>query len=304
MSLCAGEALIDMLPRQTAAGEDTFLPAPGGAVFNTAIALGRLGVETGFFSGLSTDMFGRQLVKTLDASNVCTKLAHRSDRPTTLAFVELVHGQASYFFYDEATAGRMLSADDLPPDLPGVEALFMGGISLVPDPCGAAYETLMAWEAETKVTMLDPNIRPSFITDKEAYRARIFRMIALSDIVKLSDEDMHWLMGPGDVSDMARHILKSGPQIFCYTKGAEGVTAYTKNRLYHAPAPQTAVTDTVGAGDTFNAGFLAGLSRHGALHKDQVGTADLSPALELGVRAAAVTVSRAGANPPWAHELD
>ncbi|MBM7066651.1 carbohydrate kinase [Actibacterium sp. 188UL27-1] len=303
MILCAGEALIDMLPRKTEAGEATLMPAAGGAVFNTAIALGRLGVKTGFFSGISNDMFGRQLIETLDTSNVCTGLAHRSDRPTTMAFVELVDGQASYLFYDEATAGRMLSADDLPPDFAGIDALFLGGISLMAEPCGAAYETLQAWEAETKVTMLDPNIRPSFIVDEDAYRARIFRMIALADIVKLSDEDMHWLMGPGDVDDLARHILKAGPRVFCYTQGAQGVIAFTDTKRYQAPAPKTTVTDTVGAGDTFNAGFLAGLARQGALTKDIVGTTDLSSALDLGVRAAAVTVSRAGANPPWAHEM-
>ncbi|MGB7321635.1 MAG: PfkB family carbohydrate kinase, partial [Albidovulum sp.] len=87
MILSCGEALIDMLPRQTGAGEAAFAPYPGGAVFNTAIALGRLGVPSGFFSGLSTDLFGKVLTEALDASGVDSGLAHRATRPTTLAFV-------------------------------------------------------------------------------------------------------------------------------------------------------------------------------------------------------------------------
>ncbi|MEL6521835.1 MAG: carbohydrate kinase [Pseudomonadota bacterium] len=303
MILCAGEALIDMLPRQTAAGEETYLPTPGGAVFNTARALGRLGVETCFFSGFSTDMFGRLLEKTLHDSGVDTDLVHHSDRPTTLAFVELVNGQASYFFYDEATAGRSLSVEDLPPELPDVDAMFFGGISLMSEPCGATYEALQVWEASSKVIMLDPNIRPSFIADEQTYRTRIFRMMALADIVKLSDEDLHWLMGPGEVADLASHIIDAGPSVFCYTEGAKGVTAYTRDKRYRALAPKVEVIDTVGAGDTFNAGFLAGLAKTGGLVKESLGQFDLKPALELGVRAAAVTVTRAGANPPWEHEL-
>ncbi len=178
MILCAGEALIDMLPRQTAASEAAFAPYPGGAVFNTAIALGRLGADTGFFTGLSRDLFGTMLDDALTASKV-TSLAHRSDRPTTLAFVTLTDGQARYAFYDENTAGRMLTPADLPTLPANVDALFFGGISLVVEPCGAAYEALMTRESKTRVTMIDPNIRAGFITDEAAYRARIDRMLAL-----------------------------------------------------------------------------------------------------------------------------
>ncbi|MDJ1016280.1 MAG: carbohydrate kinase, partial [Paracoccaceae bacterium] len=198
MILCAGEALIDMLPRTTEAGEDAFAPYPGGAVFNTAIALGRLGAPVGFFSGLSTDLFGQMLEQSLAASGVESGLAHRSDKPTTLAFVKLTDGQASYAFYDENTAGRMLSAEDLPVLDGNTGAVFFGGISLVVEPCAAAYEALCAREAALRVIMLDPNIRPGFIHDEAAYRARIGRMIGMADIVKVSDEDLAWIMGEGD----------------------------------------------------------------------------------------------------------
>lgn len=306
MILCAGEALIDMLPRQSAAGEETFLPAVGGSVFNTAIAAGRLGAPAGLFTGLSTDLFGRRLEAALDASGVDHALALRSGRPTTLAFVELSEGQARYAFYDEGTAGRMLTGADLPASLPAGAALFFGGISLVAEPCGTAYEALCHRAAADHLVMLDPNIRASFVTDEAAYRARIGRMIAAADIVKVSDEDLRWLAGPGDSTDLARALLAEGPRLVCVTEGAKGVTAHTAGGHLAVPGHRVTVVDTVGAGDTFNAGLLAGLHRAGAL--DRAGFAaldedDLEAALALGVRAAAVTVSRAGANPPWAAEL-
>jgi fructokinase len=306
MILCCGEALIDMLPRRTEAGEDAFAPYAGGAVFNTAIALGRLGRPTGFFSGLSTDLFGDLLARTLADSRVTSDFAVRSDRPTTLAFVRLVNGHASYAFYDESTAGRMLSPADLP-DLPDeVGALFFGGISLVVEPCAAAYEALMLREAGSRVTMIDPNIRPGFIRDAATYRARIGRMLAAADIVKLSDEDLHWLEGPGDTDAQASALLTRGPKLVCVTRGAEGVSGYAAGRRIDVAAERATVVDTVGAGDTFNAGLLAALDRAGLLTKGAVATlsdAAIRDALALGAKAAAVTVSRAGATPPWADEL-
>lgn len=306
MILCAGEALIDMLPRTTAAGEAAFAPYPGGAVFNTAIALGRLGVKTGFFSGLSSDLFGTMLGSALEASGVDAGLASRSDRPTTLAFVTLQDGHARYAFYDENTAGRMITEADLP-ELPGdLEAAFFGGISLVVEPCAATYEALMTRASGQAVTMLDPNIRQSFITDEAGYRARMARMIAMADVVKVSDEDLAWLSGSHDMAAGAESVLAMGPALLCVTRGAEGVDGYTARGVTRVPAAKVEVVDTVGAGDTFNAGFLAGLKEAGALTKERVRTLDeasLAAALGMGARAAAVTVSRAGANPPTRAEL-
>ncbi|NCM96587.1 MAG: carbohydrate kinase [Rhodobacterales bacterium] len=306
MILCCGEALIDMLPRTTTLGEPAFAPHAGGAVFNTAIALGRLGAPTGFFSGLSTDLMGEILTTTLTASKVDTSLAARSNRPTTLAFVKLVNGQATYAFYDENTAGRLLSPADLPTLPARVNTLFFGGISLVNDPAAATYEALQARESGTRVTMIDPNIRPGFITDQAPYRARLSRMMARADIVKLSDEDLHWLMGAGDLTRLARQIIATGPSLVFLTEGATGARAVTATQDRFVAAQKVTVADTVGAGDTFNAGVLAALHRAKALHKPALATlpdATLDAALTLGTRAAAVTVSRAGANPPWADEL-
>jgi fructokinase len=307
MILSCGEALIDMLPRETTLGEPAFSPYAGGAVFNTAIALGRLGAASGFFTGLSTDLFGEILDQTLAASKVDTSLCARSARPTTLAFVKLVKGQASYAFYDENTAGRLLSAADLP-DLPdNVGTLFFGGISLVNDPAASSYAEFQKRAAATgRVTMIDPNIRPGFITDAPAYRARIAAMIATADIVKLSDEDLHWLEGDGDLTTLARSILSRGPKVVFITEGARGARAVTATQDRFVAATKVDVADTVGAGDTFNAGVLASLDAADLLTRDgltRLSDAALDAALSLGTRAAAITVSRPGANPPWSHEL-
>lgn len=312
MILSCGEALIDMLPRTSTAGEPCFAPYAGGAVFNTAIALGRLGAPSAFFSGVSNDMLGEILADTLVASKVDIRYLARSDRPTTVAFVKLVNGQATYAFYDEATAGRMLSSDQLPSLPDSISTLFLGGISLVNDPAASTYEALQARESATRVTMIDPNIRPGFIAGKEAeYRARIERMITRADIVKLSDEDLHWLEGQGDLTTLARRILDRrildrGPKVVFITEGADGARAVTATQQISVAAQRVEVVDTVGAGDTFNAGVLAALHQAGALTKAGIADipdATLTAALSLGTRAAAVTVSRAGANPPWAAEL-
>ena len=306
MILSCGEALIDMLPRISTEGEPCFAPYAGGAVMNTAIALGRLGVPSGFFSGISTDMLGEVLAETLAKSNVDFSLCARSGRPTTVAFVKLVNGQATYAFYDQNTAMSLLTTADLPALPADVQALFFGGISLVNNPAASAYEALQARECGAHVTMIDPNIRPGFITDEVEYRARIGRMLARADIVKLSDEDLHWLMGAGDMVELSRKIVALGPKIVFLTEGSKGARALTATQNRFVAAQKVKFVDGVGAGDTFNAGALAALLRAGVLTTSaiaKVSDADLDAALSLGTRAAAVTVARAGANPPWAREL-
>ena len=306
MILCCGEALIDMLPRQSAAGEPAFAPYAGGAVFNSAIALGRLGAPVEFFSGLSSDLFGQQITRVLAESKAGARYAHFSSRPTTLAFVQLKDGHATYVFYDENTAGRMLSEADLPVLDEAIDAMLFGAISLIPEPSGGAYEALMAREHQTRVTMLDPNIRPGFIQDEPKHLDRIRRMMAMADIVKLSDEDLDWFGEPGSAEDIIRRWLENGPKLIVVTHGARGAVGYSRDHAVSVTPEPVTVVDTVGAGDTFNAGILASLHEQGALSKQAVSSLSedaIRQALTLGARAAAVTVSRAGANPPWRHEI-
>ena len=306
MILCCGEALIDMLPRETTAGEKGFAPYAGGAVFNTAIALGRLGQPTAFFTGISDDMMGDILRETLAKSGVDYSLAAVSSRPTTIAFVKLVNGQASYAFYDEGTAGRMITEADLPALGDDCEAMHFGAISLIPEPCGGTYEALMAREYKSRVISFDPNIRPGFIKDKEKHMGRVRRMAAMSDIIKFSDEDLDWFGMEGDHDALAAHWLNEGAKLVVLTRGAEGATGYTRSFKVSMPSERVTVVDTVGAGDTFDAGILASFKMQDLLTKEKVEALteeQVGKALALGAKAAAVTVSRAGANPPFAHEI-
>lgn len=305
MILTCGEALIDMIPMESTAGPG-FVPRPGGAVFNTSIALGRLGAPVRFFTGLSTDMFGEMLSHSLSESNVDTGLCHRSKRPTTLAFVALNDGQAQYTFYDEGSAGRMLRSDNLPKE-PDCTAAFFGGISLASEPCGSSFEILFQQLRKAgKVLMLDPNIRPDIITNETAYRNRLERMIEDADIVKMSDEDMAWFLGPGSVQDHCEALLERGPALAICTEGAQGATAHTRKQEVMLIPPKVTVVDTIGAGDTFNAGLLAGLWEGGHLSRDALKNLSqpaLREALDLAVRAAAHVVTQTGANPPTRAEL-
>ena len=167
MIVCCGEALIDMLPRTSKDGAAVYQPFNGGSIFNTAIALGRLGIITGFFSGISTDFFGDSLIAGLKASNVDLKYAKIWDKPTTLAFVKLDNGQARYSFYDDNSAGRMLTKKDLPKLSADVNALHFGSISLIPEPGASTLEALMDVRQKNRVICLDPNIRQNIIKDRQ-----------------------------------------------------------------------------------------------------------------------------------------
>lgn len=308
MIVCCGEALVDMIPMADPGGGQSLKPHAGGAVFNTAIALGRLGVQSNFLSGISTDLFGKMLLSELHKSNVVTDLVLRADRPTTLAFVELNNGQASYVFYDENTAGRMLDPEDLPAIPETATAMYFGGISLINEPAAEFYLALAVRESKKRVIMADPNIRANFITDEARYRARLERLISCVDILKVSDEDLDWIItGPMTQIEKANVLRERGPTAVVLTRGSEGACAlYGDDQMVEVPVPKVKVSDTVGAGDTFNAGFLANLLQNGLLDRrrlNEISEDPLKRALLNGVNVAAITVSRAGADSPWEHEL-
>ena len=308
MILCCGEALIDMIPSRNEAGEASFTPHPGGAVFNTAIALGRLRVLTGFLTGMSSDLFGDLLRTALAGSNVDAEFVITSDRPTTLAFVQLTLGHATYTFYDENTAGRELDLSQLPVIPETVAAMFFGGISLINEPCADFYAELAVRESTDRVIIVDPNIRAGFIDDEATYRERLDRIISVADILKVSDEDLNWIVqDPIALKDKVARLQAMGPKLVVLTRGGAGASALTRNGDWiYVASKQVEVVDTVGAGDTFNAGLLAKLSETGRLTKDaldRIGDIDVVAALEHGSLVAAHAVSRSGANPPWAQEL-
>lgn len=308
MILCCGEALIDLIPTTLESGETAFVPHTGGAVFNTAIALGRLGVDTALLSGVSTDAFGERIVQRLQENNVSTDHLIRSDNPTTLALLQVENGSASYSFYDEGSAGRQLPGREISAPPKNIDTVFCGGISLVNNPAADIYALIFSQLSANSIAMIDPNIRPGFISDESAYRVRLHQMLSHSDIVKVSDEDLQWIADSrGSESDQVQSIRDLGAKIVIVTKGEEGAVAYFQGDIVAVPTQPAKVEDTVGAGDTFNAGFLAELHCAGLNSKrrfEELTIDQLRSAVELGTKAASKTVSSRGAQPPWATELN
>ncbi|MBT2270524.1 carbohydrate kinase family protein [Rhodococcus qingshengii] len=289
-----GEGLVDLVP----VGEN-FSPKLGGGPFNVAIALGRLGSDVGFVSRLSTDAFGDRMIDSLAASNVDTTGVERGPEPTTLAVVNLAaDGGARYSFYLEGTADRQFAL----PKLPSARAFSFGTLSLVLEPGASAYEALLhEAHARGRLTMVDPNIRPAVISEPDAYRRRFRSWLPAIDILKVSDDDAKWL-GSVDGAEW----LHEGVGAVLLTRGGDGLRLITEELDVSVPAPAVDVADTIGAGDTVHGALLAYLDRHDALDVAVVrgfSEADWSAALTFAARAAAVTVSRPGADPPWSREL-
>ena len=307
MIICCGESLIDMIPTQ---GEATtcLTPVSGGAIFNTAISLGRLGADVSLLSGVSTDLFGEQLEQCLHDSHVKTGTLVRSNLPTTLAFVKLANGQANYTFYDENSAGRSIKPADLPKLDSNSSCLYFGGISLISTPAADSYLAFAQQHAHDHVIMLDPNIRQSFITNETLYRTRLAEFLTIADIVKVSDEDLAWLSpNCATETEQIAALSLSASAAIVVTHGEQGALLYLPSgAMVEQQAYIAEVIDTVGAGDTFNAGLLAGLWQQKLLTKSalpSVKSDQWQQALALGSRVASITVSRKGADAPWQHEL-
>ncbi|MBO6775430.1 MAG: carbohydrate kinase [Marinibacterium sp.] len=307
MIVCCGEALIDMLPDPTAPGRTLYEAHCGGAVFNTAVALGRLGTPAALVSGVSEDGFGQMLAARLKASGVDTTLLVHSARPTTLAMVHLKDGNATYVFYDEGSAGRMVQIEDLPPLPDTAQACFFGGISLCMAPVADALVAYARRSADSRTIMVDPNIRLGFADDETAYRVRMNALLDLADLVKVSNDDLAWIYPDMTNTERREALLDHGIAVAFVTRGADGAEAWLADgTTVTVPAPQTDVVDTIGAGDTFNAGILAHLTACGQVAKAQARHLDhdtLRDAMTLAVHAATVTVSRAGADSPTRAEL-
>ncbi|WP_037860755.1 carbohydrate kinase family protein [Streptomyces sp. NRRL S-340] len=300
MIVVAGEALIDLVPRGTGALAD-LKPALGGGPYNTAVALGRLGSPTAFCSRTSRDAFGEALLDGLRRAGVDVSGVQRGSEPTTLAVATVgTDGSAAYSFYVDGTADRLFTA---PAALPAsTRAVSFGTCSLVLEPGASAYEKLLrAAAAEGVFTALDPNIRAGLIPDPDAYRARFRSWLPSVSLLKLSEEDARWLGGT------PREWLAEGPAAVVITHGGDGLTAFTQDGAEHSvPGEKVTVVDTIGAGDTVNAALLHGLAVRDALSREALaglGAAGWTALLRFAARAAAITCSRPGAEPPYASEV-
>ncbi len=290
-----GEALVDLVPTP----DGTLAPRLGGGPLNTAVAAARLGAPVAFLSRVSTDSFGDAVLARLRDSGVDASLVQRGPEPTTLAVVGVgADSSAHYSFYTGGTADRFVTD---PGPLPGAAVVSLGTLSLVLEPGASVYEALLHREAAAgRLTVLDPNVRAALVPDAAAYRARFRSWLPSVGVLKLSVEDAAWL--GGHVTDW----LDAGVAAVVLTSGIDGLTVRTATQHVHASAPRVPVVDTIGAGDTVHGALLAWLHSRGALSPDAVAALDAAAwaeALAFAARAAAITVSRPGADPPWRGEL-
>ncbi len=308
MILSLGEALIDFIPRTGPDGKSSYLPVPGGSPYNTSIALARLGVPVTFVGKLSRDFFGDMLLDNLAANGVDTSRIRRVDRPTTLAFVKIEPGNDNrYAFYARGAADAQLLPEDLPDPLPGdARMLHFGSISLLAEPFASTMDELLDRAGGRLLVSIDPNIRESMIADPDRYRQALSRHISRAAVVKASDVDLQWLFGTDSVEEGAMRLLELGPALAVVTRGEHGSIGITRSGRAEEPAERVRMVDTVGAGDTFHAGLLAWLYREGFTAREEVEAlagARLSSALQFASRAAALTCTREGADPPTLAEL-
>lgn len=308
MLLSCGDALIDFLPGTANDGREALLPAVGGSCLNVAIGLARLGAAAGFVGGVSTDLFGRMIEDHARASGVDLRYTERSARPTTLAFVRTVGNEAHYAFYDENTASRCWI--HRPGSIPrrSVEALHVGSTTLVEESTAAQALALIEEARPAATISFDPNCRPNLVRDKVDYRRRMDRFAAVADIVRLSDSDFAYLHDNDDFARHADELFARGVGLLVVTRGLRGAQAWHPHAgTISVPTPSVDVVDTIGAGDSFQAGLLFALRALGGLQRDDLRRltgSELERALAFAARCAAITCTRRGADPPRASEVD
>lgn len=293
-----GEALIDLVI--TPAGKvDAEL---GGAPFNTARACGRLGADVRFVGAVSGDRFGSMLAARLDADGVDTSAVVRVDLPTTLAAAELDDsGAATYRFYIEGTAAPALATIETA-SVDG-RAIFTGGLGLVLEPMADAVAAAIDARRPDQLVMVDVNCRPKVISDRARYVDRLAGVVARADVVKVSDEDLGYLSPGVEPTTAARALLETGPSAVLVTRGAAGVQVLTHGADTIVGVDPVQVVDTIGAGDSFGAGFLSWWMAAGAEPADTGDLDRLVDAVRAANAVAGVVVTRRGAEPPWRSEL-
>ena len=294
----AGEVLIDLIPE----GSER-KPIVGGGPANTSKALSKLGIVTQFIDGISTDDYGQMAKAELVASGVNLDYVKYSDKPTCLAIVSLSDsGSASYKFVIENTATFDFNPDWLPnPQSERPSLLHIGTLATAIEP-GATV--LFEWAqsvAKVAPVVFDPNIRPAVISDRDLYVKQVERWVSISSSVKVSDEDIRWLYPSLEIDQVVNNWLTKGPSLVVVTYGDKGLAGYRVGEKVSVDAVKVAVADTVGAGDTVGAILVEAIVKDGL---DTLSGVKLEMMLKRAAKAAAITVSRSGANPPTLKEIE
>jgi len=289
-----GEALVDVLPEGVVVG---------GGPANTAKALARLGRSVEFIGGISTDHYGDQIAQELRSVKVGLNLSHFSEEPTATAQVTLDEkGSASYLFTIDKTATFDFKADWLPdPSHSKIEALHIGTLATIVEPGSTSLFEWAIKVAEFAPVIFDPNVRTAYLADRPRYVASVEKWISISTLVKASDDDLAWLYPDLEIAEVAKRWIHAGVEIVVITRGSKGLMAVTANEVIEVPSVLVAVVDTVGAGDTVGAVMVDAILEHGILNL----RGDLlRNTLNCAALAAAITCSRAGAEPPTKSEIE
>jgi len=294
----AGEVLIDLIPE----GADR-KPIVGGGPANTAKALSKLGIDTQFIDGISSDQYGQMAKDELLNSGVKLDYVKYSDKLTCLAIVSISEsGSATYKFVIENTATFDFSSEWLPnPQTDRPSLLHIGTLAVVIEPGASALFEWALSVAKVAPIVFDPNIRPAVISDRAQYVAQVERWVAISYAVKVSDQDIKWLYPSLEIDQVVNNWLTKGPSLIVVTYGDKGLAGYRKDEKVIFDAVKVKVADTVGAGDTVGAILVEAIVKDGL---DILTGARLETMLKRAAKAAAITVSRVGANPPTSEELE
>lgn len=292
-----GEVLIDLLP-----GNPERLAVVGGGPANTAKALARLGHDVEFIDGISTDAYGKSARAELLRDGVGLNLALTSDLPTCTATVSLSEdGSASYEFLINGTATFAFDSSWLPdPERYKPEVLQIGTLVTIIEPGATVLYDWAVKVSEFAPIVFDPNIRPSVMPDLIKYRDEVEKWLKISSVVKFSEDDISALYPNEDPISIAKACLEKGVQLVVITRGANGIIGVTIDGVVDVPGIKVAVVDTVGAGDTVGAIIVEAVIQIGILN---LTSSKLREVLHRAAVAAAITCSRAGAQPPRAFEL-
>jgi len=289
-----GEVLVDSL------GEST---AVGGGPANTARAVARLGQDVEFVGGISTDEFGVRVSEEFVRDKVGMRHVHRSKKPTAIASVSIdAHGQAAYQFSTSGTATFDFSLDWLPdPYRYKPSALHIGSLATVIEPGASALFEWATRVSEFAPIIFDPNVRPQALGDRVKYLSIFEKWADISTVVKASEEDLGWLYPDRPIVDVVTQLIEGGIQLLVITRGAQGISAVTREESVEVGAVASKVVDTVGAGDSVGAVLVDSILRNGILNLQGP---VLHEALNCAVHAAAITCSRVGAQSPTRSEID
>ena len=293
-----GEVLIDLIPE----GADR-KPIVGGGPANTAKALAKIGVDTQFIDGISTDDYGQMAKGELVSAGVKNDYVKYSDKPTCLAIVSLSDsGSASYEFITENTATFDFTSDWLPnPQTERPTLLHIGTLATAIEPGASVLFEWAQYVAKVAPIVFDPNIRPAVMDDRPQYVKQVERWVSISSAVKVSDEDIIWLYPNLEIDQVVNNWLAKGPSLIVVTYGDKGLAGYRVGKKVSLDAVKVVVADTVGAGDTVGAILVEAIVKDGL---DTLSGVKLEMMLKRAAKAAAITVSRSGANPPTLKEIE